>query len=356
MLSGENSTGAQNTAFESMNAFLGLILNPYNQGRSDNIGMNPGAGALGYADDTSKRAKVSAQRAIDNAYASAASASVDGRWTAWGGAYGGYASASGNAIIGSADAQTHVGGFSAGLDYHRDPSTVVGFGLAGGTGNWGLAQGLGGGNMNDFQVGAYGRHTEGPWYVALAGAFATHDVSTNRNVSIGGLGGNYTASFEAVSFGARAEGGYRLDWRAFGVTPYAALQSQVFHLPGYSETTTGATNFLLSYASKSVTDTRTEIGSWFDYRLSGASPITLFSRVAWAHDFNTDRTATATFQSLPGASFIVNGASPARDTALTSIGARLNMGHGWTVVSQLDGEEGAGWHSISGNATVRKTW
>jgi len=356
LLSGENSTGAQNTAFNSMNAFLGMILNPYNQGRSDNIGMNPGGGALGYTDDDSKRTKVAARHAIDNAYASATRMSVDRRWTAWGGAYGGYASASGNVFTGSTNAQTHVGGFSAGLDYHVDANTVLGFGLAGGTGSWGLGQGMGGGHMNDFQAGAYGRHTYGQWYWALAGAFATHDVNTNRNVSIGGLGGAYTASFEAASFGARAEGGRRFDLRAFGITPYAALQSQVFHLPGYSETTTGNTNFLLSFASKSVTDTRTEIGSWFDYRLTGVSPVTLFSRVAWAHDFNTDRAATATFQSLPGASFIVNGASPARDTALTSIGARMDLGRGWTLVSQLDGEEGRSWHSISGNATVRKAW
>jgi uncharacterized protein with beta-barrel porin domain len=74
------------------------------------------------------------------------------------------------------------------------------------------------------------------------------------------------------------------------------------------------------------------------------------------HDFDIDRSAIATFQSLPGASFIVNGASVARDAALASLGARVAMGHGWTLVGQLDGEDGDGWHSVSGNATIRKTW
>jgi hypothetical protein len=35
----------------------------------------------------------------------------------------------------------------------------------------------------------------------------------------------------------------------------------------------------------------------------------------WAHDFNTDRNMQAIFRSLPGASFVVNGATPAADTA-----------------------------------------
>jgi uncharacterized protein with beta-barrel porin domain len=356
LLSGENSTGAQTTAFQSMDAFLGLLLNPYNLGRTDSIGMTPGGGTLGYAEETSKRRKYAASRAIDSAYASAATATFDQRWTAWGSAYGGYAAASGNAVIGSTNMQTHVGGFAAGLDYHVDPNTILGFGLAGGTGSWGLAQGMGGGHMNDFQAGLYARHVQGPWYWAVAGAFATHDVDTNRTISIGGVGGNYTASFEAATLGARGEGGYRIDLQPFGVTPYAALQSQVFQLPGYAETTTGGTNFLLAYASKAVRDTRTEIGSWFDYRLTAPMPVTLFSRVAWVHDFNTDRTATATFQTLPGASFVVNGASPAHDSALTTIGARIAMGRGWTLAGQIDGEEGGGWHTIAGNATLRKTW
>jgi len=252
--------------------------------------------------------------------------------------------------------QTHVGGFAAGLDYRVDPNTIVGFGLAGGTGSWGLADGMGGGNMNDFQAGVYGRHIAGPWYTALAAAFATHDVSTNRNVTVAGTGGIYDARFTAESLGARAEGGYRVDLQRFGVTPYAALQAQVFHLPSYSETTTGDATYLLAYASKSVTDTHSEVGSWFDYRLTGVAPVTLFARAAWAHDFDIDRSAIATFQSLPGASFIVNGASVARDAALASLGARVAMGHGWTLVGQIDGEDGDGWHSVSGNATIRKTW
>ena len=36
--------------------------------------------------------------------------------------------------------------------------------------------------------------------------------------------------------------------------------------------------------------------------------LTLRGRAAWAHDYNPNRAVTAIFQTLPGASFVVNGA------------------------------------------------
>ena len=33
----------------------------------------------------------------------------------------------------------------------------------------------------------------------------------------------------------------------------------------------------------------------------------------WAHNVNTDRSVTPTFQTLPGATFVVNGAAQAHD-------------------------------------------
>ncbi|AMS43214.1 hypothetical protein AA2016_4299 [Aminobacter aminovorans] len=44
--------------------------------------------------------------------------------------------------------------------------------------------------------------------------------------------------------------------------------------------------------------------------------MTLRRRLAWAHHFDPERSLSATFQTLPGATFVVNGAAMARDTAL----------------------------------------
>ena len=49
--------------------------------------------------------------------------------------------------------------------------------------------------------------------------------------------------------------------------------------------------------------------------------LTLRGRLAWAHDFNPDRSIAATFQTLPGASFVVSGPAQATDSALTTASA-----------------------------------
>src|SRR5206468_2989805 len=60
--------------------------------------------------------------------------------------------------------------------------------------------------------------------------------------------------------------------------------------------------------AKSVTATRSELGLRTDKSFAMQDSIlTLRGRAAWAHDFNNDRTVAATFQTLPGASFVVNG-------------------------------------------------
>ncbi len=68
------------------------------------------------------------------------------------------------------------------------------------------------------------------------------------------------------------------------------------------------------------TSTRTELGLRSDksFALDGAM-LTLRGRAAWAHDFNPNtRDVGATFQTLPGASFVVNGAALAPNSALTN--------------------------------------
>jgi uncharacterized protein with beta-barrel porin domain len=61
------------------------------------------------------------------------------------------------------------------------------------------------------------------------------------------------------------------------------------------------------------------LGLWTDRSWAVNDAIlTLRGRGAWAHDFNPDRIIAATFQALPGASFVVNGAAQAKDAALTT--------------------------------------
>jgi len=66
--------------------------------------------------------------------------------------------------------------------------------------------------------------------------------------------------------------------------------------------------------------------------------VALRGRLAWAHDWVSDPSLAAIFQTLPGARFIVNGATPAKNAALASAGAELRLLNGVSLLAKFDGE------------------
>jgi len=353
-LSGEAATGAQKVGFQLTDQFLNLMLDPFVDGRSGVGGADHPA--LGFAPERETMPPDIARAYASVFKAPAAPAPVyEPRWTAWGGAYGGSNRTTGDlAITGSHDLSARAVGFAAGLDYRLTPDTVAGFALAGGGTDWSLSQGLGGGKSDALQAGVYGATRSGPAYLAAAFAFANHWMSTDRFA----VGDHLTANFNAQSYGGRLEGGYRFATIYGGITPYAAIQGQSFHTPGYTETDTIANGFGLAFASRDATDTRSELGARFDRVLAVYSNavLALRGRVAWAHDRVNDPTLVPAFQALPGASFIVNGATPAKNSALTSAGAELRLANGVTLLAKFDGEFASHSSTYAGTGTVRYTW
>ena len=70
----------------------------------------------------------------------------------------------------------------------------------------------------------------------------------------------------------------------------------------------------------------------------------------------SDATLTPVFQSLPGASFIVNGVVPAQNSALTSTGAELRLANGVTLLAKFDGEFALYSSTYGGTGTFRYRW
>ena len=169
------------------------------------------------------------------------------------------------------------------------------------------------------------------------------------------------AQFNANAYSGRVEGGYRFatPWMdGMGLTPYAAGQFTTFDLPAYAEqAVSGANTFALAYGAKSVTASRSELGLRSDksYALTD-SVLTLRGRAAWAHDFNTDRSIAATFQTLPGASFVVNGAAQGHDAALVSGSAEMKWRNGFSLAATFEGEFSDVTRSYAGKGIVRYAW
>ncbi len=64
----------------------------------------------------------------------------------------------------------------------------------------------------------------------------------------------------------------------------------------------------------------------------------------------------ATFQTLPGASFVVNGAAQTSDTALVSPSAETKWRNGWSVAGTFEGEFSSVTNSYAGKGVVRYAW
>jgi uncharacterized protein with beta-barrel porin domain len=351
-LSGEAATDGQTGAFQLMTEFLGVMIDPTVDGRS-----GPGSGgAMGFAPDQ----QVGLPPEIALAYARAVKAppltpvAFDQRWTVWGSGFGGYNKTSGDPVIGSNDVATRTFGFAGGADYHITRDALIGFALAGGGTNWGLAQGLGSGRSDAFQAGIYGKSYFGPAYIAASFAFTNSWMTTNR---VAPFGDQLTARFNAQSFGGRLEGGYRVAvLPTVGITPYAAVQAQNFHTPTFSEIDLGG-GFGLTFNGRNATDTRSELGARFDdLTLLGTMPLILRARAAWAHDWVSNPSLNAVFETLPGAGFTVNGAAPAKERALTTVGADLHVAANWVLAAKFEGEFASRSQTYAGTGTVRYTW
>jgi autotransporter-associated beta strand protein len=364
--SGELATGTQQTTFNAMNLFLGLLTDPFVAGRGEGAAPPAGTSQFAESDDANAYAANGRARSKSEREAYAAvyrKASIrdtyDPRWSVWAAGYGGSQTTDGNAALGSSFARSSIGGVAVGADYRFSPNTLAGFAISGGGTNFSVAN-SGTGRSDLFQAGAFVRHTNGPAYISAALAYGWQDVTTDRIVTIAGSD-LLRANFNANTFSGRAEGGYRFvaPWiGGVGITPYAAGQFTTIDLPAYAEQAiAGANTFALTYASKSVTDTRSELGIRTDKSFAMQNGIfTLRGRAAWAHDFNPDRNIGATFQTLPGASFVVNGAAQASDAALVTGSAEMKWLNGFSLAATFEGEFSSVTSSYAGKGVVRYAW
>jgi len=363
---GETATGSQQTTFDAMTQFMGLLTDPF-MDRSGNGTSGTGATPFAEEEDAANAyaAKDSSRSKRErDAYAAIyrkapLAAPFVPSWSVWAAGYSGSQTTDGNAAVGSNTATSRIAGTAVGADYRFSPSTVAGFALAGGGTNFAV-NGFGSGRSDLFQAGAYIRHVQGPAYISAALAYGWQDITTNRTVTTAGID-QLRAEFNANAYSGRVEGGYRFvtPWMGgFGITPYAAGQFTTFDLPAYAEQAmVGSNAFALAYGARDVTDSRSELGIRTDKSFAMTNSIlTLRGRLAWAHDFDPDRNIGATFQALPGASFVVNGAAQARDSALTTASAELKWTNGWSAAATFEGEFSAVTSSYAGKGVLRYAW
>ncbi|MGB3505129.1 MAG: autotransporter domain-containing protein, partial [Xanthobacteraceae bacterium] len=353
--SGEIGTTASQAAFDAQSQFLNTLTDPFTAGGQGAAGSSATSQApLGYA--AANRARKPHEAFASLVTKAPPMQTFEQRWRIFGGAYGGSSQIGGNATLGSHDATSRIYGGIGGASYALSPATQLGFAFGGGGTSFGLSDGFGSGRSEMFQAGVFAHHgfAHGG-YLNGAFAYGWHDVTTDRAVSTGErLRGDYKAGV----LSGRLEAGWRIDTAWAGVTPYAAAQAISYRMPSYLEQGNGAADsFALAYAGRDVTATRSELGLRLDRTMvMGETLFTLRGRAAWAHNFDTARNAAATFQALPGSSFLVNGAAMAPDAALVSAGAEVAWRNGFALAATFEGEFSNNVTSYTGKGTLKYAW
>jgi uncharacterized protein with beta-barrel porin domain len=356
-LSGEGATGVAPTGIHAMNSFMSMLFDSVTG--EERIVPTPAPSpvhrgpvrALFY--DEAPEAKVPSP--FGSLAITPAPAPMPSRWSVWAAGYGGQVDANGDSGSGSHARSEHSFGYATGADYRVTPDTKIGFAIAGGADQFGVADGLGGGRSDLLQAAVYSVTNFGSAYIAAALAYGWNNVSTSRYVTVGG-DDHLTASFDANDFAGQIEGGYRFGW----LIPYASVGVQDFHTPSYAETAASGSmsTFALSYAAHDTTATRTQLGLQTEnaFALDNGMTLVLNNRAAWVHEFSAAPSLDASFIALPGTNFTVVGAAEPANSLLASSRAELKFSNGFSVAGSVETQLAGGYASWYGLGQVRYTW
>jgi subtilase-type serine protease len=346
-LSGEGLTGTQNAAFAQSEAFTSGIEDEQNAWRSPAAAAPNGVtlaaptrGPLGYAD-----ASTLPFPAIKGPLPSLAA--PQRLWRAWGGGFGGESTIDGVASLGTARQVDDFFGGQVGLDYQVQPNLLIGAAAGGSSADFTVSNRATSGTVTGGHGAIYGV------FGGLNGFYAQGSVtvsgfSNDVRRTAGGIGSvageSERASFDSLEVRVRGEFGQRFAFNgagydSVGVTPFAAVEYA--NLSADSFTEQGPANGLLALAVRGR-DTDS-LPVFAGLRLDGILPMgglaaRPFVQVAYIHEFEPTRNLEAGLVSLPGASFLVEGARPAENAAQVKVGLDVAVRPGVTLYANFDGE------------------
>jgi outer membrane autotransporter protein len=284
------------------------------------------------------------------------------RWRAWAAGFDGAWSLQGEAAPGSADLTHRSAGGAAGVDYQVAPDLLVGAAAGGSASTFSVPDRSTSGTLDGAHAGAYAVARRDGWYTAASVGFAAFSNKTSRTIAGVGPTETATASFNSNLLSGRLELGLEHRIGGFAVTPFAAVQFAQLWQAGFSESSTTAAGgpgvLGLTVPSRSVSSLPTFAGLQVDNRMALANGMiwTPYARVAWVHEFDPSRAISASFITLPGASFMVDGPRAARDAARIDAGSKLAISRSVSLFGSLDGELSARSQMYAGKGGVQVDW
>jgi outer membrane autotransporter protein len=251
--------------------------------------------------------------------AESAPATTD-KYAVWGQGFGAWGHFDGDGNAAHLDRST--GGFIAGGDALVGEQWRIGL-LAGYShSSFDVDDRASSGSSDNYHLGLYAGTQHGNLGFRSGLAYTWHRIETDRSVVLPGFADSLSADYEAGTFQAFGELGYRLDTTSASFEPYANLAYVKFDADGFAEDSGAAA---LSVGDQSSDTTFTTLGLRASTELTfGAVNTTVRGAIGWRHAFGDDRPETG-LAFAGGSSFAIEGVPIARNAALLEAGLDVKV-------------------------------
>ncbi len=272
----------------------------------------------------------------------------------WARGYGLIGRLGGDANAGGADYRG--GGLVSGFDRQITPDFLAGLSLGYSSTDAEFRNFSGKGSIKAHEGAVYGAYTRGPLRLDGTLGYARLDFESERSISFGGLSRQAKADYGGDRFTGALESGYTIDLGWSKLEPLAALRYTYLRQDGFSETGAGSIGLTASRQSAEslLGSLGLRLANEFDF---ASSRVAVEIRGRWQHEFLDDAMVLDTaFIGAPAATFPVQGAGMARDSALLGFGLSARAGRNVTLFADYDVRLNVDATAHAFTAGLRATW
>lgn len=255
----------------------------------------------------------------------------------WGQVFGAWSNTDGNGNSGELDQST--GGFVTGFDAAVTENTLVGLMAGYSRSNFDVDSRSSSGDSDNYHLGVYGGGRWGDVALRSGLAYTWHSINTERTVAFPGFRDQLKADYDAGTFQAFGEVGYRIDLPSVALEPFANLAYVSLHTDSFTERGAAAA---LSSRSNTTDTTFTTLGLRASAPLSlGTTDAKVRGMLGWQHAFG-DTSPLSTVAFGTGSAFSVAGTPIAEDAAIIEAGIDFALTGNASLGITYTGQFGSG--------------
>jgi len=347
-LSGATHAGLGMLALGGFSPFAGMIEQRLAALRSGQMGPGGvGTTAMAYASGTAGNPLAAMLMHLPAGPAASES-------SAWLRGYGLFGKLGGDANV--AGGVYRGGGVIGGLDRQFTPSFLAGISFGYSNVDADFRGDAGKGGVKAYEGALYGSHAGGPLRLDGMLGYARLGFDSERGIAFGPLMRRPRAEYDGDRFSAALEAGYAIDLGWLRAEPLAGLRYTWLRQDDFSET--GAGSIGLTTRSQSAQSLLGSLGLRLVESIDmHAGRLSIEARGRWQHEFLDDTIVLdASFIGAPAASFAVQGAPVARDSAVLGAGVALELDRKLTLFADYDVRLNSDLTAHAATAGLRVTW